>query len=469
MNPLRWKLHWQIVLGLGVGALMGWLAGSQSLAAAEASGGEAVAILKGRWDYMALDLAGDLFLQALKMIIVPLVTSSIIVAILGIGSGGAFGRLGLKTLLYYMATSLLAVLVGLTMVNLIKPGNPDAEQPLLTAEVTGRFADEAAELEAKTGGKTATSFIDVFREMVPENLFSAATDNGQLLGLIIISLLAGFFLTRMEGRSKEVVGDFFRGVNELFMRITDFVLRFAPLGVAGLLAATLSENYARLAADERLGELAVAIGKFSGTAVLALGIHFFLVMPVLLCVLARVNPLKHYKAMAPAILTAFSTASSSATLPVTMESLRENAGVSRQTTSFVLPLGATVNMDGTALYECVAAIFIAQAFGITLGFGEQFFVVVVALLTSVGVAGVPHASLVAIVVILKSLSGQLEAQGVHVPLESGLAILLIFDRFLDMCRTAVNVFSDSVGAVIVARSEGESGFYPARPLDPAAP
>ncbi len=222
------------------------------------------------------------------------------------------------------------------------------------------------------------------------------------------------------------------------MRITDLIMRFAPLGVFALVARTVMDT--GLAA---FGPLAL----FVLTVVLALGVHFLVVLPLLLYFIGGVSPLRHYQAMGAALLTAFSTASSSATLPVTMECVEKNAGVSNKISSFVLPLGATVNMDGTALYECVAALFIAQAYGIELSMGTQFLVVLLALLTSIGVAGIPAASLVAIAIILGA---------VGLPLE-GTGLILAVDRILDMLRTAVNVFSDSCGAVIIARSEGETG------------
>ncbi len=220
------------------------------------------------------------------------------------------------------------------------------------------------------------------------------------------------------------------------MRITDLIMRFAPIGVFALVAKVIAISGL---------EVFIPLAKFFFVVLAALLIHMFIVMPLLLKTLARVQAAKHIQAMSPAMLTAFSTSSSSATLPLTLECIQERAGVSNRTSSFVLPLGATINMDGTALYECVAALFIAQAYGLALGFGEQFTVVVLALMTSIGVAGVPAASLVAITIILAAMG---------LPLE-GIGLILAVDRLLDMCRTAVNVFSDSCGAVIIARSEGE--------------
>ncbi len=469
-NPFafwHWKLHWQILLGLIVGALIGYVSGAIAISTSEAikaSGAKpqgAKDIVVARWDFLLFKLIGDLFLNGLKLIVIPLVTSSIILAVAGLGAQAGFGRMGLKTLAYYMCTSLVAILIGLSLVNFIKPGivPPDPvtgqARTLLNADIVAKFDAEAADVKKKVGDRTGSDFLNVFLTMIPDNPVKAAAD-GNLLGLIVCSLLIGFFLSKLTGNPQIVFRDFFQAINDITMSITDLVLRFAPLGVAMLVAGTIAENYAALAQDDRFSDFITGIIKFTITALLALIIHFAIVFPILLWLFARVNPWRHYKAMAPALMTAFSTASSNATLPVSMECLEERAGVSRKVTSFVLPLGATVNMDGTALYECVAAIFIAQAFGVELSFTQQFFVVIVALFTSIGVAGVPSASLVAIVIILQSLTDQLKSQGIDVNLEAGLPILLVFDRFLDMCRTSVNIFSDSVGAVIVAKTEGES-------------
>jgi len=445
-NPLafwHWKLHWQILLGLIVGVVLGILTGRSAVAAG--------AGVTDRWDFMFYDLIGDMFLNGLKLIVVPIVMSSLIVSIAGIGKRGNFGRLGLKTLFYYMCTSLIAILIGLTLVNIVKPGVTDPENPILNVENTEQyresFANESAKLTSRTEGKSTSDFLNTFRAMIPANVVKAAAE-GQLLGLIVVSLLVGYFLTRLEGPLHDTLVNVVQAIYEVTLLVTDLVLKFAPLGVLALIARTLSDSYASLAQDDRLTDFVTVIVKFFLTTLGALGVHFLIVLPLILLLIAKVNPIRHYRAMAPALMTAFSTASSSATLPVTMECVEDNAGVSNRTTSFVLPLGATVNMDGTALYECLAAMFIAQAYGIEISIGQQFFIVLIALLTSIGVAGVPSASLVAIVIILKS---------VGVPME-GLAIILVVDRLLDMCRTAVNIFSDSCGAVTIAASEGEQNL-----------
>jgi len=456
-QPWTWALHWQILAGLVVGVGIGSLIAAAALSAAETAGKPTYAAtsVENRYDYMALRLIGDLFLNGLKLIVIPIITTSIILAIAGLGSHSAFRRLGLKTLAYYMLTSLAAILIGLTLVNLIAPGSTPGDAPLFTADMGADFSSEAQKVQDKSGGKTGSDFLDVFRQMVPPNIVQAA-NGGNFIGLIVVSMLVGFFATRLPDDRKKAFLGFIEAVYDITLAITHFVLKLAPIGVCGLIAATIALHVAKLAPDDRVAELFSGIAKFALTVMLALGLHFFVVMPLILCFVARVNPIRHYMAMGPAIMTALSTSSSSSTLPVTMECVEERAGVSRKTTSFVLPLGATVNMDGTALFECVAAIFICQAFGIELSLGQQFMIVVVALLTSVGVAGVPSASIVAIVVILRSVEEQLQAQGLDYPLVAvGVPIIFAIDRPLDMCRTVVNIFSDSVGAVVVGRSEGE--------------
>jgi Na+/H+-dicarboxylate symporter len=405
------KLHWQILLALVLAVIAGQLTGMEGS-------------LFGLRFYDIYVFLGKLFLNALKMLIVPLILSSIITGIAGVGESGAMGRLGGKTLLYYMTTSLFAILVGLLLVNIVAPGIVDGK-PASDILPISEDIDVVAE---RVEGRGVGDVVDIFLRMVPTNIVAAAAQ-GQMLGLIFFSLLFGYFMTRIDGQPRQVLKDFWQGMYDVMIKITVFAL------VAKVVAST------GFAAFEPLMV-------FFLTVLAALAIHFLVVLPLLLTLIGRVNPWRHYRAMAPALLTSFSTASSSATLPITMDCVNKNAGVSTRTTSFVLPLGATVNMDGTALYECVAAMFIAQAFGLQLGFAEQFTVVLIALLTSIGVAGIPAASLVAITIILGAIGLPLEAVG----------LILAVDRVLDMCRTSVNIFSDSCGAVIIGRLEGEQGI-----------
>ncbi|VAW80739.1 Proton/glutamate symporter @ Sodium/glutamate symporter [hydrothermal vent metagenome] len=422
---LRLQLHWQILIALVLAVIAGHLSGIEGA-------------VFGIKFYPVYEFIGALFMNALKMIIVPLIVSSIITGVSGLGNTEGLGRLGGKTLLFYLTTSLLAIVVGLMFVNLIAPGIIDGTP---AREVLGLSQAAANEAAQKVQGRSASDLTDVFLSMVPPNVVAAAA-NGQMLGLIFFSLLFGYFLTRIDRKAGDLLSRFWSGIADVMMAMTGLIMKFAPLGVFGLVAKTVAEI-----GPDQLNALAFTLGSFTLSVLLALAFHVFITLPLLLWLVGRVNPVKQFQAMMPAMLTAFSTASSSATLPLTIECVRDNAKVSNRTASFVLPLGATVNMDGTALYECVAAMFIAQAYGLQLDLVTQFTVVLVALLTSIGVAGIPAASLVAITIILAAIGLPAEAVG----------LILAVDRILDMFRTSVNVFSDSCGAVIIARTEGEEG------------
>jgi Na+/H+-dicarboxylate symporter len=414
------QLHWQILIAIVAAVLVG-------LAIDKDTALLTVPLLD------VFNFIGTLFLNGLKMIIVPLVLSSIICGVASIGGSRDLGRLGGKTLGFYMLSSFLAIMIGLLFVNAFTPGIIDG-QPAGERLNLSESSAVSAQLE-RVEGRGVGDIASVFLRMVPSNIVQAAAD-GQMLGLICFGLLFGFFMTRISKGPSKTLMDFWQGVFETMMEITLFIMKFAPIGVFGLVAKTVT-----ITGFDAFKPLLI----FFATVALALLTHAFVVMAVLLKTMGGVKPLRHYRAMSPALLTAFSTASSSGTLPVTMECVEKNAKVSNKTSSFVLPLGATINMDGTALYECVAAMFIAQAYGLDLTLTTQFTIVLVALLTSIGVAGIPAASLVAITVILGVIG---------LPLE-GIGMLLVTDRILDMMRTAVNVFSDSCCAVIIARNEGE--------------
>lgn len=411
-------LHWQIIAAILLAVAAGILGGAD----ASIGGLSFIAV------YAFL---GTMFLNALKMLIVPLVMSSIISGMAGMG-GDRLEKLGGKTLLFYACSSLIAILIGLLVVNIIAPGSGDNQA--LAATISS--SDPAlSDTLAKVEGRGMSDVVQVFVRMVPTNIVAAAA-NGEMLGLIFFSLLFGFFLARSKSEHATTVMHFWQGVMSIMTEITMWVMKFAPLGVFGLVAKTVAVTGFAAFKPMLL---------FFVTATLALLIHAFIALPLVLRYIGGVSPKKHFAAMTPALLTAFSTASSSATLPLTLKSVQEESGVSKQVSGFVLPLGATVNMDGTALYECVAAMFIAQVYGLELSIVQQFTIVMIALLTSIGVAGIPAASLVAISVILGAIG---------LPLE-GIGLLLVTDRILDMMRTAVNVFSDSCATVVIARSEGE--------------
>ena len=431
MNPIRWKLHLQILLSLTLAALFGALI--------LPSVGEGFSA-----NFVSFcQFIGKLFMNALKMVIVPLIVASIIAGVMHLGAEKGVGRMGFKTFLYYTFSGAAAVIVGLLMVNLIQPGDIAAET---AAAMLGTAAETSVEqgLMAKVEGKSSSDLFEIFLRMFPSNIVDAATNNGQLLGVITFSILFGAFIGKLPKAQRETQQKFWTSAQEVMLKLTEFIIRFAPVGVFGLVVPVIFET--------NLGDLFGTLAWFFITVILALIIHFAINLSLVLKFVAKVNPITHYKEMAPVLLTAFSTASSSATLPLTIDTVEERASVSKKTCSFTLPLGATVNMDGTALYECVVVLFIAQLYTATgqaaLGLGDQLLVVILALTTSIGVAGIPAASLVAIAVILPAVGLPVEAIGV----------VWLTDRILDMCRTSVNVFSDTVGAVTIAASEGEAPY-----------
>lgn len=455
----RWQLHSQILVGLLIGAGVGLLIGIAYVAQIPAEvapdqrgivGGQ---LVRATPVFAIISLIGDLFLRGLFVIIVPLITSSILLAVARIGGSKDFGRLGVKTLGYYLATSLIAILTGLVVVNLVAPGLAGGVG-ILEGHDLSAFGDAQAVVAQKVEGRELGDFLNIFRAMIPNNLVAAASE-GNFLGLIVISIVTGFFVTKLSDDRRRAIETLVEAIYDLSLLATNLVLRLAPIGVLCLIAQTFAEQYATLWPDSRFASFITGILSFAAVALCALMIHALITMPLILKFIAKVRPRRHFRAMAPALMTAFSTASSAATLPLTIECIEQRAGVSNRVAGFTLPIGTTVNMDGTALYECVAAIFICQAFGVELSFLQQAIVVMVALMTSVGVAGVPSASLVAIAIILRTVQGQLPPDQV-VNLSLGMGLLFVFDRPLDMVRTAVNVFGDSVGAVTIARSEGET-------------
>jgi len=418
------ELHWQILIAIGFAAIAGFAVNRAIAGGVEDPSFLGISLI-GFFGYI-----GDLFLNALKMIIVPLIFSSIVVGVAGLG-GDNIGALGGRTLAFYVVTTLAATMVGLVLINIVGPGYVDGE-PAGDMLALDTSADELVGLAADRG---PGDIAGVLFDMVPPNVIAAAAE-GQMLGIIFFAILFGFFMTRVGDDYAGPLFTFWDAVFRVMMKMTEWIMLFAPIGVFGLVARVVAET-----GFGGVGPLAT----FAVTVIVALAVHALVVLPLFLRYIGKVSPYKMFPAVAPAMLTAFSTASSSATLPVTIECVTDNVGVSNKVSSFVLPLGATVNMNGTALYECAAAMFLAQAYGLELGFGVQFSIVFIALLTSVGVAGVPSASLVAIAIILGAVGLPMEAIGV----------LLVFDRVLDMARTSINIFGDACCATIVARLTGE--------------
>ena len=401
------RLHWQIFLGMGAGFVAGIL------------GGEAVADRVG-W-------LGSLFVRLLKMIIIPLVITSIITGVASVGGGRSLGRLFGKTLGYYVLSSALAVLTGLLVINLLRPG--------VGATIGEDQAGTLPELE------TPSSIAELLLGMVPLNVVDAAA-KPDMLGVIFFCIVFGAAIAGLPKAPRERLLGFFESAFDAMMLLTSGIIRLAPIGVFGLIADVAGTS--GLGAFRALGLYMVAIA-------VGLAVHLFLTLPLLLRLLGGIDPRVHFRNMINPLTMAFSTSSSAATLPVTLRAVEERVGVSNRISSFVLPMGATVNMDGTALYECAGVLFIAQVLGVDLSAGQQLVVVLTALLASIGAAAVPSAGLVIIFLVLESVNLR------GPPVDAIVGAMLAIDRPLDMLRTSVNVFSDSCGAAIIARSEGETG------------
>jgi proton glutamate symport protein len=374
-------------------------------------------------------LIGTLFLHALMLVVVPLVSSSIISGVAKMAQDQSFGRLGVKTFFFYVLTTFLAVVIGVFFVNILKPG--------VGVNISGfDFSSHVETAQKASSILEGNNIKNLILEIIPSNIIDALA-KGQMLGIIFFSIIFGYCTSKIQNQEQEKIVSFIYGIFSVMIQVTHLVLKCLPLGVFCLVAETFASF-----GFESLKSLAW----FFLTAILALVTFSGVVLPLLLKFIAKVPPLRHIKAMGPAIATAFSTSSSSATLPVTMDCVEKRAKVSNKVCSLVIPLGTSMNMSGSALYECVAALFVAQAFGVEISLVTQIVVGFLALLTSLGVAGIPAGSLVCVIVILKTLG---------LPPE-GIGLFLAVDRILDMCRTTVNVFSDSCCAVLVARSEGET-------------
>ncbi|GAA5505583.1 dicarboxylate/amino acid:cation symporter [Novipirellula caenicola] len=379
--------------------------------------GMSVAKQVGGW----LQRLGGLFLRMLQMVAVPLIITSLLTGVLGLGSSQGLGRMFRRTLTYYICTSMLAITTGLLVVNVVRPGLKD--------NVVARAHPDAHEAE---------SLINVLfaqlEAMIPKNPFAAVVDSN-FLSVIAFTIAFALFTISVGGKTAERIGDAAKAGFDVMMAMTMAIIKLAPLGVFFLIAAVTATQGT---------SVFMALAWYVVAVAVALAIHSLITLPLILKFIAKRSPVEFFKAMSPALLTAFSSASSNGTLPLTMSSVEERAGISNRTGSFVLPLGATINMDGTALYEAVAVLFIAQLhFERNLEMSEQIVVALTALLASVGAAGIPHAGLVMMAIILNAVGLPLEMQG----------IILAVDRVLDMCRTSVNVWSDSCGCAVVEALE----------------
>lgn len=422
------QLHWQIIIGLILGLIWGLIA--------SVSGFTEFTI-----DYV--QPIGTIFINLLKLIAVPLVLASLVVGVTSLNDIAKLSRMGGKTIGIYIVTTILAITIGLTVVNIIQPGNflPPETQEQLMSGYQNNIEGSAASAKEVLDRSPMTFFVDI----VPENFFAAASDNGNMLQVVFVAVLLGIGLIQIpDGKSKSLV-NFFDSLNEVIIKIVDLVMKIAPYGVFALMAGVIVD----LAGDDirQALDLLGALAWYTFAVILGLFLHLMIVYSGLFKIFSKMKLRDFFKAIRPAMLLGFSTSSSAATLPVTMERVEKNVGVDEEVSSFVLPIGATINMDGTSLYQAVAAVFIAQALGLDLGIAQQLTIVLTATLASIGSAGVPGAGIIMLVIVL---------QAIQVPVE-GIALILGVDRILDMCRTAVNITGDAAVSVAVAHTEGLLG------------
>lgn len=422
------QLHWQIIFGLVLGLIWGLIASIAGFSAFTV-------------DY--IKPFGTIFINLLKLIAVPLVLASLIVGVTSLNDMAKLSRMGGKTVGIYLITTVFAITIGLTVVNIIQPGDflpAETQQDLMTSyegnvEGSKQTAQEVLE----------RSPLSFFVDIVPENLFAAAADNSKMLQVVFVAILLGIGIMQVPSEKGRPLIDFFEALNEVIIKIVDLIMLLAPYGVFALMAGVIVD----LAGDDLSQALNLlgALGWYSAAVLIGLLLHVVIIYSSLFKIFSKMKLLDFFRAIRPAILLGFSTSSSSATLPVTMERVENNAGVDEEVASFVLPIGATINMDGTSLYQAVAAVFIAQALGLDLSIAQQLTIVLTATLASIGSAGVPGAGIIMLVIVL---------QAIQVPVE-GIALILGVDRILDMCRTAVNITGDAAVSVAVAHTEGLLG------------
>lgn len=419
-------LHWQILIGMFLGIVWGMLASYLNL---------------NDFTIDWISPFGTIFINMLKLIAVPLVLVSLITGIASLSDISRLSRIGTKTIGLYLSTTVLAVLLGLVLVNVFKPGN--AFSPEKREEFRSQFAAATSEKSSDAAAVEEQGPLQALVDIVPSNIFGAMTDNSSMLQVIFFALLFGIALIMIPTDKAAPVNSFFEGVNLVILKIVDIIMAAAPYGVFALLAGLIVE----FAGDDPAAaiELLLVLGYYCIVVTIGLGLMILVMYPLLVVTLGKTKYRAFFKGIFPAQMLAFSTSSSAATLPATMECAEKNLGINKEISSFVLPLGATINMDGTSLYQAVAAVFIAQAYGIDLTLMQQLGIVLTATLASIGAAAVPGAGIVMLVIVL---------QQAGIPIE-GIALILAPDRILDMLRTTVNVTGDATVAMIVARTEGQ--------------
>ena len=421
---MKLELHWKIIIGLVLGLFFGIFAASQGLG-----------------DFTSAWIApfGKIFLNLLKLIAVPLVLSSLITGVASLSDTKKLSRIGGKTITIYIATTAVAVTIGLVSVNILQPGDTVPEDMKLKLQETYEMA-ASGRMEAAKDAKNR-SFLQPIVDMVPDNVFSSASNNRNMLQVVFVAIIVGIALIQIPKNKGKPVLDFFEGINALVIKLVDNIMLFAPIGVFALIADTITS-----VAGNNLNniiELLSALGYYMLAVIIGLILQMLITYTTVLKIFSKMDLKTFYKGIAPAQLLAFSTSSSGATLPVTMERCEDELAVSEEVSAFVLPLGATINMDGTALYQAVAAVFIAQTLGMDLTLGAQLTIVFTAVLASIGTAAVPGAGIIMLIIIL-------EAVGVP---SAGIALILGVDRILDMMRTVTNVTGDASVAVAVHSSE----------------
>ncbi|GAA0871003.1 dicarboxylate/amino acid:cation symporter [Gangjinia marincola] len=413
-------LHWQILLGMVLGV------GFAFALSATSWGAEFI----GDW----IKPFGTIFINALKLIAVPLILASLIKGVSDLKDISKLSQMGGRTILTYILTTVVAVTIGLGVVNIIKPGSTITKET--QTELLESYKGDADSKIADAKKQKESGPLQALVDLVPSNIFSATTDNRNMLQVIFFAIFFGIGLILIPEATAKPVKDFFDGFNEVILKLIDLIMLAAPFGVFALLAALVVESPS--------ADLFAALAMYGLSVLIGLGL-MIVVYILIVWVVTKRSPAFFLNGISPAQLLAFSTSSSAATLPVTMERVEEHLGVEKEVTSFVLPIGATINMDGTSLYQAVAAVFIAQAFGMDLSLGAQLGIIATATLASIGSAAVPGAGMVMLVIVL----GQ-----AGIP-EAGLALIFAVDRPLDMCRTTVNVTGDAAVSMIVAKSVGK--------------
>ena len=432
---MKLALHWKILIGMVLGVLFGAL-----MVAIDNGAGGADAQASGMAKQLVIDWIkpfGTIFINVLKMIAIPLIVASLVKGVSDLKDLSSLSQMGFRTVGLYLLTTVVAVVIGLLVVNIVLPGKTIGEEA--SKELQASFSEDAAAKQDAAKAQQGKGPLQALVDVVPSNVVKAATDNGSMLQVIFFSILFGVGLILVKPAESEPVKRFFDGFNAVMLKIIDLIMLCAPVGVFALLAALVVEA-------PRL-EVLLALVYYSLCVVAGLAVMAFIVYPLLLRLLAGVGYGRFFSAISPAQLLAFSTSSSAATLPVTMERVEEHLGVEKEVTSFVLPIGATVNMDGTSLYQSVAAVFIAQVLGMDLSLTQQLTIVATATLASIGSAAVPGAGMVMLVIVLEAIG---------VP-SSGLALVFAVDRPLDMFRTTINVTGDATVCAIVAKSVGKLG------------